>query len=246
MQENTTNRNWTTLRTRAGLLACTLFAGAAFLACGEDAPVAANSGSDEDSAAAYAALSATLESCDEQLDACTAQAGKDPTALAACDTQAMSCKQKAESAEQHAQSCLKHDADRCKKHGGDDAGTDDGGTGDMHGCLGKRAPKLPKCVKELLGCLDEAGVRKRDATVKEIGMCLAAAHTCFKDELQKQREARRAEREAKKHQGAAGSAPHTDAGSGGAAVKPVAAGSGGSGGSAAPARPSILPPWWKH
>ena len=227
MQENTTNRNWLTLRARAGLLACTLFAGASFLACGEDGPVAANSGSEDDSAAAYAALSASLEACDDQLEACTAQANGLPQALAACDTDAMSCKQKAQSAEQRAQSSLQRDTERCRKHcKDDDAGTDDAGAGDMHGCLGKHAPKLPACVKQLIACLDDAGVRKADATPKELGACLHAAHTCFKDELQKQREARRAQRK-QRSKAAAGSG----------------AAGGGSGGSA---HHVLLPPFWRR
>jgi len=236
MQENTTNRNWLALRKRASLMACTLFAGASFLACGEDASVAANSGSEPDSAAAYAALSATLEACDDRLDACTQQASADPKALAACDTEAMSCKQKAQSAEQHAQSSLQQEAASCRKHCQDD----DAGAGDMHGCIDKHAPKLPGCVKDLVVCLEAAGVRKADATPTEIGACLHAAHDCFKDELQKQREARRARRDGHKAAAGSGSPSTPTAGSNSAGA--------GAGGSAAhvPARAVLLPPFWRR
>ena len=248
MQENTTNRNRLALRTRAGLALSSLFAAASFLACGAEEPAAVSS-SEDDSAAAYAALSRSLEACEDKLDDCTTDAAGDQAKQAACDTADMRCKQQAQSVEEHARASLKHDADRCKKHGkDDDAGTEDAGAGEMHGCIGRHAPKLPMCVKELLTCLDEAGLRKRDATPKEIGACLHDAHDCFKAELAKKREARRAERKAQHKprpmdSAAAGSKSSPMAG----APADHAAGAGGEGGSQGRhVRPSILPQFGKH
>ena len=247
MQENTTNRNRLALRTRAGLAVCSLFAAASFLACGAEEPAAVSSNED-DSAAAYAALSKSLEACEDQLDDCTTEAAGDPTKQAACDAAGMRCNQQAQGAEEHARASLKHDADRCKKHGKDeDAGTEDGGAGDMHGCIGRHAPKLPMCVKELLSCLDDAGLRKHDATPKEIGACLHDAHDCFKAELAKKRDARRAERKERGKPKPVGSPMAGAPASNAAGSGYPNAGAGGAGGSkGAHVLPSILPPFWKH
>ena len=261
MQENTMNRNRLALRARAGIALCGLFAAASFLACGEEAPAAVSSNED-DSAAAYAALSASLEACEAQLDDCTDEAAGDATKQAACETAAASCNQRAQSAEEHARGSLTRDADRCKKHGKDeDAGPDDGGAGDLHGCIGRHVPKLPMCVKELLTCLDDAGLRKHDATRKEIGACLHDAHDCFKAELKKKRDERRAERKERKADkrdtkmgNAAGSVSGPAAGAPAAGspanshAYPSAGGAGaaGSDGKRDFKRPSILPPFWRH
>ena len=60
----------------------------------------------------------------------------------------------------------------------------------MRGCIEHHAPKLPKCVGELFSCLNDAGLRSRDATREEIAACVQSAHMCFREGLSQRRGAR--------------------------------------------------------
>src|SRR3954451_22849567 len=105
-------------------LACILSLAAMTPACGEDATTPATSASSDDTAQAYEALSASLQACEDQQDACTTAAAADATKLASCYSEAAACKQKTEAAAEHARGNLERDTHSCWKrcrHGDDDA-----------------------------------------------------------------------------------------------------------------------------
>jgi hypothetical protein len=176
------------MRTRIGLAG--LLCVAALSACGEDGAATPTSAPGDDTATAYEALSASLQACEEQQAACTTAAAGDATRLMNCEAQAAACKQKTEAAADHARENLSRDTHACWKrcrHGDDDAGTatsdDDAGTADMHSCIERHTPRVPRCVADLLRCLHDAGLRNGDATRDELVQCIQAADSCFRDEF---------------------------------------------------------------
>lgn len=223
-----------------------LFCVAVWTACGEDGATPATSATGDDTASAYEALSASLQACEEQEDSCTTAAAGNPVQITNCQTQAAACKQKTEAAADHARENLSRDTHACWKrcrHGDDDAGMstsdDDGGTEDMHGCVERHTPRLPRCVLGFLSCLHDAGsLRRREVSRDEVGACIEEADTCFRDEFAERRAERRGrgrgngDHGGKAGTGAAGtgSAGTGAAGAAGAAVSPAAAGAGGSAG----------------
>jgi hypothetical protein len=217
-------------------LARILSVAALMSACGEDASPSTSAPSD-DTATAYEALSASLQACEDQQDACVTAALGDAAKLAKCDSDAAACKQKTEAQAEHARGNLERDTNSCWKkcrHGDDDAGAandDDGGMEDMHGCIEHHAPRLPRCIGGIVSCLHDAGLRKGDATRAEIIDCIQAADQCFRDEFA----ARRGHGGPGQSGGNAGrpaaGSPAPAAGSGGSSAGSPAAGSGGAGGS---------------
>jgi hypothetical protein len=206
---------------------------AVWTACGEDGATPATSAAGDDTASAYEALSTRLQACEEQEDSCTTAAAGNPALIMNCQTQAAACQQKTEAAADHARENLSRDTHACWKrcrHGDDDAGMtseDDGGTEDMHGCIERHTPRLPRCVLGFLSCLHDAGsLRRREVSRDELGACIEEADTCFRDEFAERRAERRGRgRGESDHGGKAGTGA---AGTG--AVSPAAAGSGGSAG----------------
>jgi hypothetical protein len=181
-------------------LACILSSAAIMSACGEDASTPATSAPGDDTASAYEALSASLQACEMQHDACLTAAGSDAAKTASCETDAAGCKQKTEAAAEHARENLARDTNSCWKRcrHDDDAGAietndDDGGTEDMHGCIEHHTPGLPNCVVGLLSCL-HAGVKSGNASRGDLVACIQKADACFRDEFAARREAERGHR----------------------------------------------------
>lgn len=175
-----------------------------------------------DSAAAYAALSARLSQCDDSFDACIDSAGTSNSAQAQCASDRDACNRQAASMEADAESRLERETHHCRAVCTDeDAGpgedSADAGSGDMNECLGHHAPRLPRCLAGLYSCLVDAGVWTRDATRGEIRDCVREANSCILDELRELRERRRHHHEG--GSAAAGSGGSTaTAGAGGAAA----------------------------
>jgi hypothetical protein len=217
---------------RALELACILSVTAVMSACGEDTLTPATSAAGDDTAQAYEALSVSLQACEDQQDACTTAAAGDPAKLATCDSDAAACKQKTEAAAAHARENLARDTNSCWKrcgHSDDDAGAvssdDDGGTEDLPGCVEHHTPRVPSCVKGLLGCLHDAGFKKGDASRDELVACIQEADVCFHDQFAAKRAEKRGRgrgRGDEAGKGAAGSVAVAGA------PAPAAAGSGGS------------------
>lgn len=200
MQHTTIINERTDLRKRRLRATPLLLAIAALAGCEEQAS-SASTPSVNDSAGAYAALSASLEECDASYDACTAASDGSSGALAQCQSEAESCRSNTQQQEADAEASLENEAQHCRKQcSDDDAGPGviddaDGGSGDMHGCLSAHAPKLPECVSGLFACLDDAGFLERSATRADIHACLHEAHACFMSKLAE----RRAERRGRRH-----------------------------------------------
>jgi hypothetical protein len=176
------------MRTPIGLAG--LLCVAAWTGCGEDGAAPPTSATGDDTASAYEALSASLQACEDQQAACTTAAAGDAAKRMDCEAQAVACKQKTEAAAEHARENLARDTHACWKrcrHGDDDAGAitsdDDAGTDDMHGCIRRHTPRLPRCVAGLLSCLQDAGLRSGDATRDELTQCIQEADSCFRDEF---------------------------------------------------------------
>jgi len=254
MQENTTNQKHRLLRNGGLRAAQAMLAVAALVGCDEQTPSESSTTATSDSAAAYLALSSMLDSCEQTLQTCLQQAGDDSSARAQCEATADACTNDTQGMEEQAEQTLERETRHCHKicNGDEDAGAQDdadAGSGDMEGCLTRHAPKLPKCVVGLLGCLDDAGIRERDATRTEIHACLHEAHSCFKDELA----ARRAERRARHHHAASeqpATAPATttddaaDSDSSASEAQLPSEGAGGSSGEAK--RHHRFVPFWKR
>lgn len=202
MQENTTILKHRPLSKRGFRAARVLLATAAFVGCEGQTPSQSSTATTPDSAAAYLALSSMLDSCEDTLQTCLMDAGDDPAARAQCQATADACSAQTGAMEQQAEQTLEREAHHCRKlcssdedagaqDDNDDSDDGDAGSGDMHACLSRHAPKLPKCVSELFTCMEEAGIRERDATRSEIRACLREAHSCFKQELAERRAERR-------------------------------------------------------
>lgn len=177
----------------------TLGMATAIWSCSDEASPRLADSSGADALAAYAALSAELEACENDLAACTAAAAGAADALARCESTAATCRDQTADADARAHDALSRDARRCADD--DDAGvpTDDedagaSGAGHAKGCLGEHLPNIPRCVDELVECLDAAGLRERDASRREIFECVRSAHSCIRHELSDWRAWRRAGR----------------------------------------------------
>ena len=224
MHEITTIRKRIDLPERSLRAACMLLAIAALTGCDEQpSPNTSTTQTGNDSAALYAALSATLEECDAALESCLVAAGESTRAQMQCQTEAETCKTQTQPMENACEQTLERETHHCHSICGDeDAGVDDAdaGSGDMHQCVTRHAPKLPKCLSGLVACLGEAGICNHDVPRSEFRGCVHETHQCIKDELRTLRE--------KKHkwwQHHRAGAPAAGAGSGGVGT-PVA-GSGG-------------------
>lgn len=235
MQNIETIRKRNETRRRGLSVACMLLAIAALTSCDEhpspSTPITTQA--IPDSAAAYAALSATLAQCEAAQATCLERAGDDQRAQESCERAAASCRAQAERMEQQAESTLERETRRCHKlcsdedagpGGADDA---DGGTGDLDECLNEHAPRLPRCLRGLVTCLHDAGIFERDATRTEIRSCVREAHGCIRDRIAELRDRAGADaRDAGTVTGGTGGEPA--AGSGGASSSGSgAAGSGG-------------------
>ncbi|MET0388019.1 MAG: hypothetical protein ABW321_18750, partial [Polyangiales bacterium] len=159
-----------------------MFAGALLVACGQEAgsisntptsgstPTTTGGGATTTAATAYAALSVSLDACEEKQAECVAAAAGDVTAIAACDTAAETCVGSTREMARNARDRLCDDAEGCVRDHGcrgrgrdDDAGVSDGdadGGADDESCRGRRecvarnAPQIPECVETLWECLD--------------------------------------------------------------------------------------------
>lgn len=253
MQENTTIRERTELLRRSLRVACLLLAAAALTGCDEQpSPNASTTKVVNDSASLYAALSATLEQCDEAYEACLDAAGESRSAQMQCEANAELCRAQTQPMENECERTLEREAHHCHSICGDeDAGVDDAdaGSGDMNQCITRHAPRLPMCLSGLVACLDEAGICNHEVSRSEFHDCVRATHRCIKDELRTLRERKhkwwhrhRAGSAAAGSGGAGGTAGAAEAGSGGAATAgsggdPGVAGSGGT-----PVSPSDIDP----
>jgi hypothetical protein len=225
MRENTMFQKQTTVSVRVLRVTHALFAAALFGGCGQGSDAAPQAA--DNSAAAYAALTAKLEACDDQHDACSSSAtGKSQQAQ--CDTAANGCESDAKKGADHAKDSLSRDADKCYTNSqDDDAGTsDDAGTGqgeDMDSCVAEHTPRIPKCLKEFVSCLHDARAKSEHGhghkkPVTALLGCVAKADACIWHELADVRR----EHHAAKQGHAAGSG-----GSAGHAGSPSTAGAGG-------------------
>jgi hypothetical protein len=231
MQENKTIRKPTEMRRRGLSVASLLLAVAALTSCDEQASpsIPTTTRVVDDSAAAYAALSSALERCEDANEACLDAAGNDSSAREQCARDAASCRTQAEPIEEQAENTLERETRWCHKVCTDDdagpGGTDDadGGTGDMDECIDKHAPRLPKCLRGLVTCVNDAGLFQREASRSELRGCVTEAHECIRERLDELREKKRD----RWHNRAGSDAPSTagtggaggpEAGSGGAAA----------------------------
>jgi len=149
-----------------------------------------------DSAAAYAALTARLSQCDNSFDTCIDAAANSDSAQARCASERDACNQQAASMEADAENKLERETHHCREvctdeDAGPGADSADAGSGDMNECLGHHAPRLPRCLAGLFSCLVDAGVFSRDATRGEVRDCVREANSCIVDELRDARERRR-------------------------------------------------------
>jgi len=249
MQKNKTIRKRNPTRRRGLCVASMLLAIAALTSCDEQPSPSTSTTTTVvgDSAAAYNALSSALERCEDTSEACLEAAGNSASARDQCERDAASCRAQAEPIEEQAESTLERETRRCHKICSDDdagpGGTDDadGGTGDLDECIDKHAPRLPRCLRGLVACVNDAGLWQRDATRSEIRECVSEAHECIRDRLAELRQRKRdrwhnragsGAQDAGPPTGGTGGAGGSEAGSGGAE-----AGSGGEGGSDAGASP---------
>lgn len=180
-------------RPRGGLgAACVLLITATLTSCEQQSSSPSSPATTQvvdDSRAAYAALSSALERCEQSYDSCLATAGTNADARARCEQDAVGCREQAEPMAQQAQDTLEREAHHCHKLCSDDdagpGGTDaaDGGSGDLDECIDKHAPRLPRCLGGLAGCLAHVGPFQRDATLRGLGSCVREAHACIKDRL---------------------------------------------------------------
>jgi hypothetical protein len=229
MQENKTIRKLHRNRQRGLCVASMLLTLAASTSCDEQPSPSIPSTTQvvDNSAAAYAALSNALERCEDANDDCLEAAGTDTSARERCAREAASCRAHAEPIERQAESTLERETRYCHKICSDDdagpGGSDDadGGTGDLDECIDKHAPRLPRCLRGLVTCVNDAGLFRRDATRGEIRECVAEAHECIRERLAELRERKRDH-----WHGRAGSDAGPPAGGAGGAE----AGSGGAGG----------------
>jgi hypothetical protein len=239
MQENTTFLKRIEVRRRSLGVACMLLASAALMGCDEQPSPSASPAKavGSDSAAKYAALSSALERCDADQQKCLGQPG---ASEASCDSAAEACREQTKPSEADAQGTLEKETRHCRKIcTDDDAGPDDadGGSGDMDGCIGQHAPRLPKCLSAMIECLDEAGAFDRSATRSDVRSCVSEAHSCIKEELAALRELKR--QWWREHLGLADAGAATAGGGGegtagsGGDPDPGSAGGGGDPGSAA-------------
>jgi hypothetical protein len=177
-------------------------------------------------------------------------AGESMGEIDKCKAAADQCNKNTQGMEDQAESMLERETHHCRKvcsdndaGGFDDA---DAGSGDMHHCMSRHAPKMPKCLAGLFGCLDEAGIFERDASGKEVRACLREAHSCIKDEIATHRAERRERHNNRKGQTAP--AP-TQSAAGSTSVQSStidAAGGGGAGGSSDDDKHGHRRPFWKR
>jgi uncharacterized membrane protein YgcG len=150
---------------------------ALFSACGTDAPTS-STGTGGDAVLAYEALSAKLQACQDDADACTTAAAGDATKLAACTAAETACKDKLKADEQQARGSLRGAAAGCFNDGDDDDAGPQGACGRRrHACLQQRTPHNSECLESLFTCLEtKAGPgAQQDAA---LNACVDAAHTC--------------------------------------------------------------------
>jgi len=157
-------------------LASGMLTAAMFMACGSEPTTATTpTASNDDAAAAYAALSASLQECQDTQDTCETAAAGDATKLAACDADAKTCTAGTKDKADHAHSCLRNAAEGCFKgsHHDDDGGVRGHNGSGMRGCFGGRAPAVPACVDALFTCLEKV------ADQAAVDACVETAHTCL-------------------------------------------------------------------
>jgi hypothetical protein len=162
-------------------LASGMLTAAMFMACGSEPTTATTpTASNDDAAAAYAALSASLQDCQDAQDTCETAAAGDATKLAACDADAKTCTAGTKDKADHAHSCLRNAAEGCFKgsHHDDDGGVRGHNGPGMRGCFGGRAPAVPACVDALFTCLENVA----DQTA--VDACVETAHTCLMAQAQ--------------------------------------------------------------
>ncbi|HET8936763.1 MAG TPA: hypothetical protein VFN67_25140 [Polyangiales bacterium] len=232
MQKITTIRRRFDLSERSLRAACTLLAIAALTGCDEQSsPNTSTTPTGNDSAALYAALSASLEECDSALENCLEAAGESTQAQMQCQAEAETCRTQTQPMENTCEQTLERETHRCHSIcGDDDAGVDDAdaGSGDMNQCVTRHAPRLPKCLSGLVACLGEAGICNRDVSRSEFRDCVHETHQCIKDELRDLRE--RKHNWWHHHRAGAPAAGASAAGNGGAGAGGVGTPIAGSGG----------------
>ena len=150
---------------------------ALFMGCGAEASTSGSASSDDPNLA-YEALSAKVQACQDENDACTTAAAGDATKTAACDTAQMACVDKTKTEQKQARDSLARAAGGCFRAGDEDDAGPEGPCGRRHhSCLMQHGPNDSQCLEALFSCLEKkAGA----GPMQDAGLtaCVDAAHSC--------------------------------------------------------------------